>query len=51
MTGETATAIVEENEAARIDALRAALSVLAVIALLAMLLLSGVPTRQPGAGP
>ena len=51
VTGETATAIVEENEAARIDALRAALSVLAVIALLAMLLLSGVPTRQPGAVP
>jgi MFS family permease len=48
VTGETATAIVEENEAARIDGLRSALSVLAIIALVALFLSGGIPTRQPG---
>jgi MFS family permease len=48
VTGETATAVVEENEQARIDALRSALSVLALVALLAMSISRGIPTRQPG---
>jgi MFS family permease len=42
------SAIVDENEAARLDALRAALAVLAVIALGALFLSGGIPTRQPG---
>jgi MFS family permease len=49
--GATATEIVEENEAARIAGLRSALFVLSVIALAAMFLSSGIPTRQPGAEP
>ncbi len=51
ITGATATAIVEENEAARLDGLRASLSVLALIALVALFFSRGVPTRQPGAEP
>jgi hypothetical protein len=51
VTGETATAVVEENEEARIDALRSALSVLALVALLAMSISRGIPTRQPGEQP
>jgi hypothetical protein len=42
-----AAAIIEENEEARIAGLRAALSVLAVIALIAMFFTSGLPARQP----
>ena len=49
VTGETADAVVEENEAARLDGLRAALSVLALISLLALFVTRGIPTRQPGA--
>ena len=49
VTGATATAVVEENTAARLDGLRSALFVLAVIALAAMFLCSGIPARQPGA--
>jgi hypothetical protein len=45
----TADAIVEENEQARLDGLRAALSVLAVLALIAFVFANGIPTRQPGA--
>ena len=51
VTGETADAIVEENEDARIDGLRAALSVLALISLLALFFSNRIPTRQPGADP
>jgi hypothetical protein len=47
----TAAAIVEENTEARVDGLRAALAVLAVIALLALFFSGGVPTRQPSAEP
>ncbi len=47
--GETATAIVDENEEARLNGLRAALAVLALIALVALFLSYGVPTRQPSA--
>jgi MFS family permease len=44
---DTAAAIVAENEAARLDGLRSALSVLALIALVALFLSTGIPTRQP----
>jgi MFS family permease len=46
---ETADAIVDENETARLDGLRAALSVLAVIALIAIFFSRRIPTRQPAA--
>jgi MFS family permease len=46
---ETAAAVVTENEAARIDALKVSLATLAVIALGAMFLTRGIPTRQPKA--
>lgn len=49
--GATAQAIVDENTAARIDGLRASLSVLALLALLALFFAHGVPERQPGAAP
>jgi len=48
VTGPTAAAVVEENAAARLAGLRSALSVLAAIALVALFLTRGVPTRQPG---
>jgi hypothetical protein len=51
VTGATAKAIVDENEAARLDGLRASLSVLALISLLALFFSRGVPTRQPGVEP
>jgi MFS family permease len=46
---ETATAVVDENESARIDGLRAAISLLAVLALLALFFGHRIPTQQPGA--
>jgi MFS family permease len=49
--GATAQAVVEENSAARIDGLRASLSVLALLALLALFFAHGVPERQPGTAP
>lgn len=49
VTGATAEAIVEENEEARLDGLRASLSGLALLALLALFLTGGLPTRRPGA--
>jgi MFS family permease len=42
-------AIVEENEDARLDGLRSALSVLALLALVGLFLTRGIPTEQPGA--
>lgn len=51
VSGATAEAIVDENEQARLDGLRAALSVLAVLALVALFFSYGMPTRQPGAAP
>jgi MFS family permease len=50
VSGAEATAIVDENAQARIEALRASLSVLAVIALLALFFARGLPTVQPGSG-
>jgi hypothetical protein len=44
---EAANAIVDENAHARIDALRSSLSVLAVIALIALLFSLRIPTEQP----
>jgi hypothetical protein len=45
----TATAIVDENSQARIDGLRTSLSLLGVIALLAVFVAGSLPTRPPGA--
>jgi MFS family permease len=45
-----AQAIVDENAAARIDALRAALAVLALLTLVALLFSGGIPERAIGAG-
>jgi len=49
--GATATAVLDENSASRIQGLRAALAVLAVIALAAPFLTDAIPDRQPGARP
>jgi len=49
VSGATAEAVVDENESARIDALRSSLAVLAAVALLAIFLAAPLPTRQPGA--
>jgi hypothetical protein len=48
---ETANAVVDENEQARIAGLRSALALLALISLLALLFTRGIPTVQPGAQP
>jgi len=48
---ETANAVVKENSDARLAGLRSALSLLAVIALLALFPGRRLPTRQPGAAP
>jgi MFS family permease len=45
----TADAVVESNSQSRIDGLRAALAMLALIALLAFPFTRGIPTVQPGA--
>ncbi len=46
---KTADAIVKENEKARIDGLRASLSLLAIIALIALFASRRIPTQQPSA--
>ena len=48
VSGETADAIVEENEEARLEGLRAAMGVLALIALLALFFGGRLPEQQPG---
>jgi MFS family permease len=48
---DTAEAIVEENEDARLEGLRAALGVLAVFGLLALFTSRRLPEQQPGATP
>jgi hypothetical protein len=45
---KTADAVVETNKQSRIDGLRSALSLLALITLLALLFTRGIPTVQPG---
>jgi len=44
---DTASVIVDENATARLDGLRSSLSVLALIALVALVFTRGIPTRQP----
>ncbi len=51
VTGKTADAIVDENSTARLDGLRAALAVVALVALAALFFTGTMPTRQPGAEP
>jgi MFS family permease len=46
-----ADAIVEENEEARLDGLRTALAVLALLALVGLFTTGRIPTRQPAAEP
>jgi MFS family permease len=46
--GPTADAIVDENAQARLNALRASLSVLAILALVALFLSRGIPATAPG---
>ena len=48
---QTADAIVKENEKARIDGLRASLSLLAIIALIALFASRRIPAQQPSAAP
>jgi MFS family permease len=48
VTGDTAAAIVDENETARLRALRAALAVIAIVAAAALFFSGRIPTRQPG---
>jgi MFS family permease len=46
---QTADSIVEQNELSRIDGLRVAVSILALVALIALPFTRGIPTVQPGA--
>jgi len=48
VTGETADAVMDANESARIDALRLSLSVLGLIAILALFFTRTLPTRPAG---
>ena len=48
---KTADAIVTENANARIDGLRSSLSLLAIIALIALFATRRIPARQPSASP
>ena len=48
---ETSTAILEVNQQARLDGLRAALVVLAGVAVLALFAARRIPTQQPGSAP
>jgi MFS family permease len=49
VTGDTKTAIVDENAKARVKGLRTSLAIIALVAIVALLMSGGVPTRQPGA--
>jgi MFS family permease len=48
-TSETTDAAVDANADARLDGLRSALAILAVLAVLALFLAQSIPTRPPGA--
>jgi EmrB/QacA subfamily drug resistance transporter len=50
MTEQESKAILDVNQEARLDGLRAALVILAVIALLALFSARRIPTEQPGSG-
>ena len=49
ITGDVADQVMEQNQESRIDGLRVALAVLALLAVAALPLTRGIPTRQPGA--
>lgn len=49
VTGDVADQVMQQNEESRIDGLRVALAVLALLAVVALPLTRGIPTRQPGA--
>jgi hypothetical protein len=51
VAAKTADAIVAENADARIAGLRSSLSLLAVIALIALFFSRRIPTKQPSAAP
>jgi MFS family permease len=51
VTGQTASAIVDENATARLRALRTALAVIAIVAAAALFFAGTIPTRQPGSQP
>ena len=51
MPPKTAGAIVTENANARIDGLRSSLSLLAIIALIALFTTRRLPARRPAAAP
>jgi MFS family permease len=51
LPSEQAEAVVDENESARIQGLRASLSVLALVALLALFFVGLIPTQPVGAAP
>jgi MFS family permease len=51
VSGRTATEIVDENAEARLDGLRTALSVIALVAAIALFFSGRIPTRQPGSAP
>ena len=48
VTGETASEIVDENETARLRALRTVLAVIAIVAAAALFFSGRIATRQPG---
>jgi len=50
VTGDTADAVVTENEDARLAGLRVALAALALVALGALFAAGSIPNRQPGSG-
>jgi hypothetical protein len=47
---EVTQAVVETNEQARVDGLRSALALLAIIGTVGLLFTRRIPTEQPGAG-
>ena len=47
----TTQAIVDVNEQARVDGLRSALALLAIIGVIALFFTKRIPTRQPGTQP
>jgi MFS family permease len=51
LSQKTTDAIVSENSTARLEALQAALGVVAVVALLALFCAGGIPTKQPTGAP
>jgi MFS family permease len=51
VTGTAAQAVSEDYEQARLDGLKASMSVLALLALVALFTTGGIPQRQPGVEP